>query len=832
MENEKTRYLNLYSEITQKDEIHSEKLSANFTQIDEEVADRGVHITWNGADRTGVKSSSTALSSLITNEKDIIIIPQGIFLLDKDVTIPADKQLVFQRNGRFKIKKGVTLTIQGSIDARPYDWVFDISLGGRVNGEFQTESVYPQWFGAKADGVNNDAPAIQAAENFVYQRGGGIVVFPFGTYGVKNKIIKRSSVHWRGAQAKIKRIDNLDPVGAAFSLVHAEEGTFDWSIQSLEFENIPQNILLEKGTYHNFGPGKNNSCIDAYRCSEWIIQDCVFRKFSQGILYRGCDTFTISNNWFYGESGKTVESILDGSFVSFSSYVYTGAIIFAFTSSAAELRNAGNFLISDNYIEVPGLDIGIDALAQTWNENPSIVSENIILGPNCGIQIYKGSFHDPLNAPTYRGNIQVHNNRLYATWEQGIYIRYTNGVTISHNYLERVAQKPGGDNGSSGGGIVTRVNPFNLTPHSPGPSDHVGVDILYNRIVNPGQNNKIFDGAIHIRTPNCRVIGNDVIRETNLYPSSLGKGILIDNGEGVLQAEISGNRIRGFEYGMFWAGTAKEHAGGEPCIIKDNTIRDCSTAMFLDPLRIDGIQIRSNNIINANTGLILKRAPYSFIEDNHFHSCVAGVVLRSGNLASDYVALKSGGTYNREDTGMKAGGTVTMRSNIFIQVNIPHSVAETSQGDATFHGRCISWEGDRVNSRILRNNDFPDARHPVTYTARIWSKYDRVNNTTFTLGKVLERICVTAGMYGRPPTTPIRGTILQNSAIITQVSSVLNIGVGQYLNVDGVSVYVLEVDYKNHSVHTDIKFEYNKSNVNILISEPVFMDLITPSVSQ
>ncbi|MEC0107109.1 right-handed parallel beta-helix repeat-containing protein [Paenibacillus taichungensis] len=826
MDKDKTKYLNLYNGLTE-DEIRSGELAANFTQIDEEIADRGIHITWNGADRTGVKGSSSALISILTEDKDVIIIPQGIFLIDKNVTIPPDKQLVFQRNGRLKIKKGVTLTILGPIDARPYEWIFDISLGGTVTGEFQTESVYPQWFGAKADGFNNDAPAIQAAENFAFQRGGGIIVFPFGTYGIKNKIIKRSSVHWRGAQAKIKRIDNLDPSGAAFSLVYAEEDTFDWSIQALEFENIPHNILLDKSIYHNFGPGKNNSCIDAYRCSEWIVRDCVFRKFSQGILYRGCETFTISNNRFYGESGKSIDSILEGTLISFSSYVYTGAIIFAFTSSAAEIRNAGNFLISDNYIEVPGLDIGIDALAQTWNENPSIVSENIILGPNCGIQIYKGSFHDPLNAPTYRGNIQVHNNRLYATWEQGIYIRYTNGVTISHNYLERVAQKPGGDIGSSGGGIVTRVNPFNLNPHSPGPSDHVGVDILYNRIVNPGQDNQRLDGAIHIRLPNCRVIGNDIIRETNLYPLSLGKGILIDNGEGILQAEIRGNRIRGFEYGMFWAGTAKKHEDGEACIIDGNTIRDCSTAIFIDPLRIVGIQIRANFIISANTGLILKRAPYSFIEDNHFHSCVAGVVLRSGNLASDYVTLKSGGEYTGIDTGMIAGGTVTVRNNHFLKVTIPHNVAETSQGDASFHGRCVCWEGDRVNGRVLRINDFPYAKQPAAYTAKIWHKHDRVYNTIYIKGNVYERICINAGMYGRSPVIPIKGTISENSDVITEISSVRNIGLGQYLNVEGITVYVKEVNYTENSVYTDVVFLMNKSDVDIVMKEPTFMDLIT-----
>lgn len=67
-----------------------------------------------------------------------------------------------------------------------------------------------------------------------------------------------------------------------------------------------------------------------------------------------------------------------------------------------------------------------------------------------------------------------------------------------------------------------------------------------------------------------------------------------------------------------------------------------------------------------NIGLILKRVFYLFIEDNYFYFCVVGVVLRFGNLVSDYVVLKFGGVYSREDIGMRVGGIVMMRSNVFI----------------------------------------------------------------------------------------------------------------------------------------------------------------------
>jgi len=56
-----------------------------------------------------------------------------------------------------------------------------------------------KWFGALGDGVTNDAAAIQAAEDFIYNaNGGGTLYFPAAIYQCTAQITKRPFVNWEG----------------------------------------------------------------------------------------------------------------------------------------------------------------------------------------------------------------------------------------------------------------------------------------------------------------------------------------------------------------------------------------------------------------------------------------------------------------------------------------------------------------------------------------------------------------------------------------------------------------------------------------------------------
>uniref|UniRef100_UPI0039AF9936 glycosyl hydrolase family 28-related protein n=1 Tax=Carnobacterium maltaromaticum TaxID=2751 RepID=UPI0039AF9936 len=76
------------------------------------------------------------------------------------------------------------------------------STGSEVNGltwsELKNKTVSVKDFGAVGNGVANDTVAIQKAIDFVSLLGGGDVIFPSGTYMVKDYLFAKSNVNLIG----------------------------------------------------------------------------------------------------------------------------------------------------------------------------------------------------------------------------------------------------------------------------------------------------------------------------------------------------------------------------------------------------------------------------------------------------------------------------------------------------------------------------------------------------------------------------------------------------------------------------------------------------------
>lgn len=103
-------------------------------------------------------SSAVAALTAASAAGGPVLIPAGTYLIDQDVTCTAP--LVFA-GGKFSIASGKTLTINGPIQA-PLAQIFE-GLGTVAFGQGAIPEVYPQWWGAKGDGVQDDAPALRKA---------------------------------------------------------------------------------------------------------------------------------------------------------------------------------------------------------------------------------------------------------------------------------------------------------------------------------------------------------------------------------------------------------------------------------------------------------------------------------------------------------------------------------------------------------------------------------------------------------------------------------------------------------------------------------------------
>ena len=87
------------------------------------------------------------------------------------------------------------------------------AIGQDKKGFVHSISVKDKWFGAKGDGIADDTASIQKAVDFIYNRGGGVINFPAGTYLVTSVNI-REGITYQGHGATIKRPEYLpDKIG-------------------------------------------------------------------------------------------------------------------------------------------------------------------------------------------------------------------------------------------------------------------------------------------------------------------------------------------------------------------------------------------------------------------------------------------------------------------------------------------------------------------------------------------------------------------------------------------------------------------------------------------
>lgn len=116
-----------------------------------------------------------------------VYVPAGTYLIEADLTLSSDVR--FEQGARLKPAPGVAVRLDGALDAGVFP-VFDLSAGGRVKPN-RVERMIPQWWGAVADGVADDYPALAAAlaaarKTGAYGSGGeGAIVFlPPGVYRI------------------------------------------------------------------------------------------------------------------------------------------------------------------------------------------------------------------------------------------------------------------------------------------------------------------------------------------------------------------------------------------------------------------------------------------------------------------------------------------------------------------------------------------------------------------------------------------------------------------------------------------------------------------------
>src|SRR5574337_1569410 len=106
-----------------------------------------------GAVDDGSTNNATFLANCPATD---LLVPPGTYLVNSNTTIAAN--LRFAARAILKPASGVTITLSAPFSA-PLSQIFDLSAGGSIGLPNGLAAVYPQWWGAKGDGVTDDRPA-------------------------------------------------------------------------------------------------------------------------------------------------------------------------------------------------------------------------------------------------------------------------------------------------------------------------------------------------------------------------------------------------------------------------------------------------------------------------------------------------------------------------------------------------------------------------------------------------------------------------------------------------------------------------------------------------
>ena len=134
-----------------------------------------------GAKGDGTTDDSSAIQTANNYADDnggILLFPPGIYLIKDNVIFSDNVTLLFTPGAVIKTNSTEVITGTNTIIDAGIQQIFNLSSGGTISGSWNIEKVYPQWFGAKGDGITDDRQSIQYAIDFLNAEGGKIII-PF-----------------------------------------------------------------------------------------------------------------------------------------------------------------------------------------------------------------------------------------------------------------------------------------------------------------------------------------------------------------------------------------------------------------------------------------------------------------------------------------------------------------------------------------------------------------------------------------------------------------------------------------------------------------------------
>jgi hypothetical protein len=212
-----------------------------------------------------------------------LLLSSGTWVVQDDLKIPGTIHLKLGNGAAISVASGKTLTLHGLLSA-PAERIF-IGTGNVVFDSNSRQRVFPQWWGAKGDGIAEDTGAIQKAVNSFSPKGGEVYISE-GTY-VVDSLRMKSHVALIGSGPK----SVMKQKSGANNCIEVNKGDGGSSNTQDNQRDIRLLNLQFLGTVETDGFSEYKHLLNLNAVSDVKIENC----FITG--YRGDGIYIGSGNW-------------------------------------------------------------------------------------------------------------------------------------------------------------------------------------------------------------------------------------------------------------------------------------------------------------------------------------------------------------------------------------------------------------------------------------------------------------------------------------------------------------------------------------------------------
>ncbi len=397
----------------------------------------------------------------------------GVLRLGKNLTIPSNVCLRFAPGAILAPDVGVIVTHRGGMSAGSHSKRFGgggsvIFLGGQIS------KFYPQWWGAKGDGVSDDSASFQSAHDALPANGGEIVLpVPSDSYSLMRAVNITKRSRWVGKGGKLAVPIKCGSANDAFTA--RLRGGY------LEFDNL--NIQGASGTGTNGSAFNLSGASSEEKLSFLRITNCYLKDFSAPVVLRQIDHGYFSDVFYYQSVfGLTTSSVWSLAFcvgMDFRRVTTSGSgrplpsasITIGSNSDTISLNNcefyhAGGIVLNNletgasfapRYVKIDSTNVEVGMPTDNLNDSAFNIhacqdlriANSTALSARCGVRITGGK------------HISIIGGSVYANSEHGIVVGSAArgvGLVGVHVYDNSIAK----DNAFSGILVEDASNDFSI----------------------------------------------------------------------------------------------------------------------------------------------------------------------------------------------------------------------------------------------------------------------------------------------------------------------------------------------------------------------------------